>query len=111
MIDVVKFKPNRTYVSSTPPNYREFYLVTNIINNDSSIEIVTDRGSFPLSENYIHVTSYDSNKVTYVEYFEGIGRSLVIATDTYESLGYDKPRTVDSSKRFLNGAGKFVELP
>ena len=111
MIDVVKFKLNRTYVSSTPPHYHEFYEIIDIIKNDSSVEIVTDRGSFPLSENYIHVISYDSNKVTYVEYFEGVGRSLVIATDTYEALGYDKPRTYDPSKRFLNGEGKFVELP
>ena len=110
MIDVVKFKPNHTYVSSTPPNYREFYLVTDVINNDSSIEIVTDRGSFPLSENYIHVVDHYDGNVTYVEYFEGIGRSLVIATDTYEALGFDRIDTRDRSKYFFNAYGEFVEL-
>ena len=86
MIEVVGFEPNRTYVSSTPPHYHDFYGIIDIVNHGSYIEISTDKGSFPLSENHIHVVSCDDGNVTYVEYFEVIGRSLVIATDTYEAL-------------------------
>ena len=110
MIEVVRFEPHRTYVSSTPPHYQDFYEIVDIVNRGSYIEISTDKGSFPLSENYIHAVSHDDGSVTYVEYFEAIDRSLVIATDTYEVLGFDRIDTRDRSKYFLNAYGEFVEL-
>ena len=110
MIEVVRFEPHRTYVSSTLPNYHDFYEIIDIVNRGSYIEISTDKGPFPLSENYIHVVSRDDGSVTYVEYFEGIGRSLVIATDTYEALGFDRIDKRDRSKYFLNAYGEFVKL-
>ena len=110
MIEVVRFETNRTYVSSTLPNYHELYEIIDIVNHGSHIEVSTDKGSFPLSENYIHVVDHNDGNVTYVEYFEGIGRSLVIATDTYEAFGFDRIDTRDRSKYFLNAYVEFVEL-
>ena len=110
MTEVVGFEPLRTYVSSTLPNYHDFYEVFDIVNRGSYIEISTDRGSFPLSENYIHVVDHNDGSVIYVEYFEGIGSSLVIATDIYEALGFDSTGTRDRNDCFLNAHGEFVEL-
>ena len=64
MIEVVGFEPNRTYVLSIPSYYHDFYEIIDIVNHESYIEISTDKGSFPLSENHIHVASQNDGNVT-----------------------------------------------
>lgn len=109
---ITRFDPNVVYVACTPPNYHSFYKVIEVVsdNSDGSNYVVTDKGTFTIANNYIYIRDMITYEMSYSEYFLDNKGSLVEARDTYEALGFDKPRTDDDSNRFLNAYGDFVEL-
>lgn len=107
---LIRFESGTTYITSTLPNYHEFYGVLSINRNGSGLsdQVVTDKGIFDIADNYINLVNYDTGRVSYSEYFEDDQKSLIIARDTLQLLGFDKVRT--DTNKFMNADGVFTEL-
>ena len=106
---ITRFEPNVTYVSCSPLNYHAFYRLLEVVRDESGSYVVTDKGIFNLADNYIHIRDLRTFEISYSEYFIDNKSSIIEAIDTFESLGFDKPRD-DTYSMFLNAYGEFVEL-